>query len=77
MTTPLKTFEVGKTYSVRSLCDWDCKYEFTIRSRTAKTVQVEVHGDVVKRGLRVWEGCETFAPFGTYSMSPVVRADRV
>jgi hypothetical protein len=74
----MKKFEVGKTYSTRSLCDWDCVFSFKILARTAKTVTTEVHGKIVRRGLSPnWEAtAESFKPFGTYSMCAVITADK-
>lgn len=69
-------FEVGKTYQTRSIADRDCIFSFTIQSRTAKTVTVDVHGKRVKRGLQIRDGVEQFKPFGTYSMCAIIRADK-
>ena len=70
-----KQFQVGKSYATRSIGDWDCIHSFTIIARTAKTVTVEVHNKVVSRGLKVRDDCESFKPFGTYSMCAVIYAD--
>lgn len=72
----MTSFEVGKTYQARSICDYDCIYSFTILARTAKTVTVEVHGKTVRRGLSVWDGVEQFSPFGKYSMSATIYANK-
>ena len=69
-------FAVGKTYATRSACDHECIFAFTILARTAKTVTVKVHDKVVRRGLSIWDGVETFKPFGTYSMCAIISADR-
>jgi len=71
------TFQVGRTYATRSICDHDCIFSFTILARTAKTVTVEVHDKVVRRGIRVWNGVEQFKPFGTYSMCAIIGADDI
>ena len=68
-------FEIGRTYSTRSICDHNCIFSFTILSRTAKTVTVEVHGKTVRRGLSLYSGVETFKPFGSYSMAASIHAD--
>lgn len=73
----MSTFEVGKTYRTRPLGDSEMRVPFTILSRTSKTVQVEVDGKVVKRGLRIHDGREMFLPWGSYSMAPCIFADRV
>lgn len=69
-------FEVGRTYSTRSICDHDCVYSFTILARTAKSVTVEVHGKTVRRGLSIYDGVEQFKPFGSYSMAAIISADK-
>lgn len=68
-------FQVGKTYATRSICDHDTIFSFVVLSRTAKSVFVNVHGKMVRRGLSVWEGVEQFKPFGNYSMCAIIRAD--
>lgn len=67
-------FEVGKTYTCRSICDWDCIYSFTIVRRSEKTVTIKSHGKEVRRTIRVADGSEQIDPHGRYSMSPVLRA---
>lgn len=69
-------FQVGKTYSTRSIADYDTIYSFTIIGRTAKTVTTKVRGETVRRGISVYDGREQFKPFGTYSMCAIVSADR-
>lgn len=69
-------FEVGRTYSTRSICDYDCIYRVKILARTAKTVTIEAHGKVCRRGLKVWNDVEEFKPFGNYSMCAIIRADK-
>ncbi len=71
------TFIVGRVYSTRSTCDHDCVHSFKILARTAKTVRVEVDGEVVTRRISLYEGDETFAPFGSYSMAAIISAKRV
>jgi hypothetical protein len=72
-----KSFQVGQTYFDRSICDYDCIFSFTILSRTAKQVTIQVHGKTVKRGLSVCDGVEQFKPFGSHSMCSIVTADKL
>ncbi|WP_409560215.1 hypothetical protein [Hyphomicrobium sp. MC8b] len=68
-------FEVGKTYSCRSICDYDCIFSFEVVKRTAKFVSLKDSGGKVRaRKVRVWDGAEVCDPHGRYSMSPVLRA---
>ena len=72
-----KQFQVGKTYFDRSICDHDCIFSFTILTRTAKSVTINVHGKTVRRGLTSpYNSIEQFKPFGTYSMCAVISADK-
>jgi hypothetical protein len=69
-------FQVGRTYSIRSICDYECVYSFTILSRTAKTISVSVRGAIVRRKVGIDEkGIEYFMPYGSYSLAPCVGAD--
>jgi hypothetical protein len=79
------SFKVGQTYSVRSLCDWDCIYRFIVTARTDKTVTVqavggpnmEPYGKPTRRTVRAYDGVETLKPHGSYSMSATLYADKV
>ena len=71
------TFEVGKTYSARSACNYDCVWTFEVIKRTAKFITLhEEGGDTMRVGVRSHDGEEWASPFGTYSMSPVISAGR-
>ncbi|NOU05178.1 MAG: hypothetical protein HOO99_03240 [Hyphomicrobiaceae bacterium] len=69
-------FQVGETYACRSICDYDCIYRFGILKRTAKSVWINVHGNTVRRAVRIFDGVEAIDPHGRYSMSPVLTADK-
>lgn len=69
-----KQFQTGRTYSVRSLCDYDCIFQFEVLGRTDKTVTIKVHGEPTRRKVKLVDGVETIDPLGRYSMSPVLRA---
>jgi len=70
----MRKFEVGKEYSARSLCDYDCIFSFTILKRTAKSVWIKVHGRIRRKKIEIYDDGEVFSPLGKYSMSPIVRA---
>lgn len=75
MTSAIKSFEVGQSYGVRSICDYECIFRFTVERRTAQTVWLKSAGGKVKaRRVRVVDGCEACDPQGRYSMSPVLMA---
>jgi hypothetical protein len=63
-------FEPGKTYSTRSISDYDTIFSVQILKRTAKTVTTD-------RGvcrISEWNGVEQIKPWGNYSMCPVISA---
>ena len=66
-------FETGRTYTTRSVCDHNCMIEATIAKRTAKTVTTT---DGKRFRLVEYNKAETFKPWGSYSMAPILRADR-
>ena len=71
----MKQFEVNKTYSTRSVCDYDCIITLKVTKRTAKTVTTDEG-----KTLRIFQdsdGNEAVKPWGSYSMAPVIRASRV
>lgn len=67
-------FETGKTYTTRSICNADCIIRATITKRTAKTVTTDA-GKSFR--VREYNGIEQFKPWGSYSMAPILSADRV
>jgi hypothetical protein len=69
-------FIVGRTYSVRSICDYVCVFRFEVIGRTDKTVVLSSHGKQVRRRVRMVNGAEACDPHGRYSMSPVLSAER-
>tara|TARA_R100001163_G_scaffold15072_1_gene13631 strand:- start:8883 stop:9248 length:366 start_codon:yes stop_codon:yes gene_type:complete len=72
-------FETGKTYEMRSVGDYNCVWRYKVVRRTMKTVILEADdredGEGRKR-IRIWQGVETVQPLGSYSMSPVLCADK-
>lgn len=75
----VKQFEVGKTYSCRSICDHNCVWAFTVVSRTASTVTLlDDEGEKITKRINAKsserEGREIVYPLGRYSMCPVLWA---
>lgn len=79
MGTKMIQFEAGKTYFTRSICDSECIVTVAVVSRTAKTIQARTAKGL--KTLRIfmpsWEAVEKVRPWGSYSMAPIVGADRV
>ena len=69
----MKTFEVGKTYSTRSIGDHNCIIRVTIARRTAKTVTTTEGKTFRPYYSRHWDA-EVIRPWGNYSMSPLIHA---
>lgn len=69
-------FEAGKTYTTRSICDYDTVFSYTVVARTAKTVTIkDQFGDVRSRRVQAhMDGGEMIYPNGKYSMCPVLTA---
>ena len=67
-------FETGKTYYTRSVADYDTIVRVTVVKRTDKTI-VTAGGDRLK--IKVWADVEQVKPWGSYSMAPIVSADRM
>jgi hypothetical protein len=67
-------FNVGQTYSTRSICDYECIYSITIASRTAKTIKT-TRGKTLRVSAS-WDGrAEMVRPNGNYSMAAIITAD--
>lgn len=69
-----KQFQVGHTYFVRAICDYDTIFSFKVVSRSAKTITINYHGKDVRRGVKVVDGIEQCYPMGRFSMAPVITA---
>ncbi|AZO67669.1 hypothetical protein [Mesorhizobium sp. M6A.T.Cr.TU.016.01.1.1] len=67
----MTSFEAGKTYKTRSICDSNCWFSITVASRTAKTIKTE-KGKTLRIGS--YDGAEFVKPMGSYSMAPIIRA---
>ena len=77
----MKKFEVGKNYSMRSACDWDCVWTYKVVARTAQTITIESEdGKTLKCRINKYlmdiEGIEAVYPLGRYSMCPILRASK-
>lgn len=72
-------FIVGRTYFTKSICNSDVVYTYEAIKRTKKTVLLkDKFGKLITR--RIYEidndGLERINPEGSYSMCPVICADR-
>lgn len=69
------TFQTGKTYATRSVCDSNCIIRLTVERRTAKSI-VTTDGKRLRVTVCPFDGVERVMPWGRYSMAPVLTADR-
>lgn len=74
----MNKFEVGKQYSMRSICNHDCVWTYTVTARTARTITItdgkEVKKCVVNQKASTYRNAETIFPLGRYSMAPMLTA---
>lgn len=74
----VKTFEVGKRYFMRSTCDHEIMWVYTVISRTKKFITLQDDkGRVRRRGVYVYRNEECANPLGSFSMAPVLAADSI
>lgn len=70
----IRTFEAGKTYATRSVCDSNCIVTVEVVSRTEKTIKAKTMKGLKTLRVSVYDGAEFVKPWGSYSMAPVVSA---
>lgn len=74
----VKIFEVGKRYFMRSACNYEAVWVYTVISRTKKFVTLQDDKSRVRRrGVYVLNNEERTNPLGTFSMAPVLAAGNV
>ena len=75
----MKKFEIGQTYNMRSICDHNCIWTYTITARTAQTVTItdgkETKRCRISKAATQYRNAETIYPLGQYSMAPSLSAD--
>lgn len=72
-------FETGKTYTMRSACDHECVWAYTVTARTAATITLaDEAGKIIKcrinKAISEMDNRECVRPLGAYSMAPILRA---
>lgn len=74
----MKKFEVGKQYSMRSICDHECIWTYTVTARTAQTITVtdgeKVQKFRINKKSSEYRNAETVYPLWQYSMCPSLTA---
>ena len=74
----MRKFEIGKQYSMRSICDHECVWTYTVTARTESTITI-TDGKQTKtcrivKDLSQYRNAETVRPLGKYSMCPLLSA---
>lgn len=69
----MKHFEVGKSYSTRSVCDHNCIITVRVAARSAHFITT-TEGKRLKVTVSRYDGAETVKPWGSFSMCPVLSA---
>ena len=76
----MKTFEIGKTYSMSSPCDHNCIWTYTVTARTAQTITISDGKETKKCRINKmnseYNKAETVFPLGSYSMCPILTAEK-
>ncbi len=70
----MKTFDISKTYQMRSIGDSNVLWDVTIAKRTAKTITTVIDGRVRTVKIHQTPDGEIAFPLGRYSMAPTLRA---
>lgn len=74
----MKKFEVGKQYSMRSICDHECILTYTVTARTAQTITItdgeKIQKCRISKKSSEYRNAETVYPLGQYSMCPSLTA---
>jgi hypothetical protein len=75
----MKKFEIGKEYSMSSVCDHNCVWTYTVTGRTAQTIEIsdgtKSQKCRINKKLSEYSGCEVVFPLGRYSMAPILSAE--
>jgi len=66
-------FEVGKSYSAKSVCDHNCVFSIEVTKRSSKMITYIYNGTEKRSKVREFEGNECVIP-DNYSMAPIFRA---
>lgn len=84
----IKQFVVGKRYKMNSACDSDCWWHYEVISRTKSTITLQqLHEDgtryeetkvcrINKKDTEFFQA-EAVRPLGTYSMNPILTAEKL
>jgi hypothetical protein len=69
-------FAPGNRYQLRFIGDSDSTVVFQVVKRTAKFVTINDGRGAIRCGIKTHDGAEYCLPFGSYSMSPALSAEK-
>ena len=74
----MKRFEVGSTYSMKSICDHNCVWFVKILKRSKCYLTVKISGTIqpVRCRIKHYISGEYIYPLGRYSMAPMLKSER-
>jgi hypothetical protein len=67
-------FDIGQTYTARSVCDHDCIFAFKVTERRGQMITLVARTGTYRRKVFISDGAEAVFPLGRYSMAPMLRA---
>lgn len=75
-------FEIGKTYYMRSVCNHEAVWSYTVTARTAQTITLTYGSNEsircrINKQISEYCGAESVFPIGKYSMAPILSADKI
>ena len=74
----MKKFEIGQTYTMRSICNHEAIWSYTVTARTAQTITLtdgkETKRCRISKAATQYRDAETVYPLGQYSMAPSLTA---
>lgn len=77
----MKRFEVGSEYEMKSPCNQDCTWKYTVIARTLQTITItdgkETKKCRINKEATFYCKAETIYPLGKYSMCPSLSADKI
>jgi len=70
-------FEAGKRYNLTFIGDSELHVCYEVTKRTDKTVTITDGTETKTCRPYIYEGVEKVKPMGSYSMAPILSADRI
>jgi hypothetical protein len=73
-------FQAGQSYEMRSVCDFDCVLTYKVTRRSGQSIWIyDIRSKNMvaeRRKITTFNGVETCRPLGSYSMAPILTAEK-